>query len=714
MVAILYKFCNIALIMQSIITYYFWLFLLLLPYSMVAQQDSTFQDLPDVNQNILEDVLQNSEDDSDFDFNTAFEQLEVYLNKPLNLNKANDEDLNSLGLLNDIQIYNFLKYRNEAGSLIALEELQAIPEFDLETIQRILPYISISGDVDDYQVSIPKMMKEGTDEFFIRWSRVLQNQKGFTPLEEGQPGSRYLGDPNKLYLRYKHSYEGRLSYGFTAEKDSGEEFFKGSNKTGFDFYSAHIFLKDYRKNIKALAIGDFSASFGQGLVLYSGFGYGKSSFTTSIRRNSRVLRPYTSVNETSFLRGIGGTFAFGDQIEFTVFVSFNKRDGNALVPDTLDTESDILFFTSLQNSGLHRTPNEIADEKIIGHLSSGGSLKYKFSNGHIALNALHDRFSQTLQRNPQLYNQFYFNGDRLNNLSLDYAYVFQNFNFFGETAISDNGGWATLNGLLLGLDTKVDLAILHRHFQRDYQAIIANPFSEGSGARNESGIYLGLLFKLNRHWQLSGYFDMYRFPWLRFGVDAPSMGTDLLGRITYTRRRDMTLYMQLRYEAKDIHEPQNDTKADVLVPGELFQARLHFSKKISPAIELRSRLDVGFVNDQVNEPLRGLILYQDFIYKPKFLPFSFNTRFAVFDTDGYAVRYYAYENDLLYTFSIPAYYNEGTRFYFNLRYRPNRNLTLEARYAQTYWSNQDTFGSGLEEVNGQRRSEVKVQLRYKW
>ena len=515
-------------------------------------------------------------------------------------------------------------------------------------------------------------------------------------------------------MRYRHTYEGYLSYGVTAEKDSGEEFFKGSNKAGFDFYSAHLFLKNYRKNIKAIAIGDYAVNMGQGLVLYSGFGYGKSAFTTSIKRNSRVLRPYTSVNETSFLRGIGATFAFGDHIEWTAFGSYNKRDGNSLVPDTLDADSDVLIFTSLQNSGLHRTVNEIEDEKIIGHWSVGSNLKYRFSNGHIALNTLYDQFDQSLERSPQLYNQFYFNGDRLLNLSLDYSVIFQNFNFFGETAMSDNGGLATLNGLLLGLDRKVDLAILHRYFQRDYQAIIANPFSEGSGGRNELGFYLGFLFKPSRKWEISTYFDMYRFPWLRFQVDSPSKGTDFLGRLTYTPKRGIKAYLQLRYEVKEIHQPQNITKADILVPGELFQARLHFSKKVSPAIEWRSRLDVGLVNDQVNDPLRGVVLYQDLSYRPSFSPFSFSTRFAIFDTDGYAVRYYAYENDLLYTFSIPAYYNQGTRFYLNVRYRSNSNLTLEARYAQTYWSNQSIFGSGLEEINGQRRSDVKVQLRYKW
>ena len=43
-----------------------------------------------------------------------------------------------------------------------------------------------------------------------------------------------------------------------------------------------------------------------------------------------------------------------------------------------------------------------------------------------------------------------------------------------------------------------------------------------------------------------------------------------------------------------------------------------------------------------------------------------------------------------------------------------RNLTLEARIAQTYWRDRDTIGSGLEEVLGPRRTEVGAQVKYRF
>ena len=59
---------------------------------------------------------------------------------------------------------------------------------------------------------------------------------------------------------------------FTGEKDAGEEFFQGSQKNGFDFYSAHLFVQGFG-TIKQLAIGDFQAQFGQGLTFWSGLAF---------------------------------------------------------------------------------------------------------------------------------------------------------------------------------------------------------------------------------------------------------------------------------------------------------------------------------------------------------------------------------------------------------------------------------------------------------
>lgn len=681
------------------------------PLLIAAQIDTIPPSDPVENEDLIEDFIQNTDEEADFDFNTAFENLQTYVKNPVNLNTATRYDLEELFFLTDIQIQSLLTYREQLGELISIYELQAIPNFDLKTIQNILPFVAVRNDVDDLHIGLKDLLFKGRNEVYLRWSRILEEQKGFTKLPEGETGSRYLGDQNKYYFRFRHFYENKLSYGFTAEKDPGEPFFEGNNKNGFDFYSAHFYLKDYNQTIKSLALGDYSVSFGQGLILYSGFGSGKSASITNIKRNRRTIKPFTSVNESNFFRGAATTLGFGKNIEFTALASFRGRDGNLLDPSLIDNEPEIQSFTSFQLSGFHRTEAEIADKNALQDFTFGGSLKFQKSNWHIALNALHTKLDKSLQINNLPYNRYYFSGNQLTNVSMDYSYVFQNFNLFGETAMSDNGRFATINGLLIGLDRKVDLAILHRYFPKDYQALNPNPFAESGGAKNESGLYTGVVIKPNEHWQLGGYFDIYQHPWLRFNADAPSKGHEYRARLTYFIKRKLTVYLEARNEIKEINQPENTSKFDQLVNSRLFQTKLNISYNTSKSLELRTRIHYGIYDDGTNEPFKGYMIFQDLIFKPKKLPFSFTTRYAIFDTDAYGIRFYTYENDLLYTFSVPSFYGRGTRFYFNLRYRGIKNITLEARFAQTYFADREAIGSGLDEISGSTKSEVKVQMK---
>jgi len=670
--------------------------------------------LPAASLEAIEDFMLQSDAAGIFDFNTLFEQLEGYLLRPLDLNRADEADLHSLGLLTDIQVFQLLLHRQQAGDLLVIYELQAIPGFDASTIKRILPFVAVNGDLDDFQMALPQMLADGKRVLYLRWNRILERQIGY--LGSDQTGTNlYEGSPDQLYLRYRHSYYNRLSYGLTAEKDRGEAFFAGSNPQGFDYYSTHFFLKDYRSWLKAVAIGDFQVSFGQGLIQFSGFGYGKSTQATTIKRSGPVIRPYSSVNEALFMRGAGVELAPAPFLDIALFASSRRRDGNLITAlDTQGNEQEGAAISAFNNLGLHRTPAEIADERAIRQRTLGGRVRLHRNGTHLALNLLFDELDKPLDIRDQPYNRFYFNGNRLLNTSLDYSLVYRNLNFFGETAISDQGGWATTNGLLLSLDRRVDLAVLYRNFQRDYQSLNANPLAETSGARNEVGIYLGVLLRPATNWQLSAYLDQFRFPWLRYQVAAPSGGFEYQVRLTFEQRRRLRIYLELRNESKDINAAADNRPYDYILRRSRFQMRLHIGNQVSQALELRTRVDWGFVSDEITGYSQGFTLLQDVIFRPVEFPLAFSLRYALFDTQSYAIRFYHFENNLLNTFQIPAYYNRGSRAYLNVRYRPGPRLSLEARIAQTYWPGAERIGAGLEQVQGPARTELSAQIRYRF
>lgn len=670
---------------------------------------------PFQNQNRIEEVVEQIGEEGDFDFNTSFEHLEHFQAHPLNLNKVTALELADLGLLSPLQIQAFMQYRAEAGALISIYELQAIPKFDLVSIRRILPYVTIRTDLNILKTNVLKMLTTGKNDLYVRYQRILETKKGFQPLAEGETASRYLGDPNRLYIRYKHHYENRLSYGITMEKDAGEEFFTGSNKQGFDFYSAHFYAKDLSTVIKTVTLGDFEAKLGQGLILWSGFGFGKGANVMNVKRTGRTLKAYTAANEASFLRGGGVTLRLGKSLETTILASYRNQDATISILDTLEAEPQVLEVSTLQLSGLHRTSTEVSNENAINQFTTGGQVKYLVNNGkngHIGINGTFTQLDAPLGISDNLYKKFRFSGDRLLNYSLDYTFIFKNFHFFGETAQSDNGGLATLNGLLLALHRRVDMVVVQRHFQKNYQTLFGNTFSETSGVNNESGTYIGLEMRPNYHWKISMYFDMWRHPWLRFNVDAPSTGEEYLMQIDYRPSKKTLFQVRFRNEIKEKNAVGNTTPIDFLVPQTRTQTRFHFAHKISKNLELRSRVEWSIFNDGISNRSNGYLVYQDILYKQHNI--SGNLRFALFDTDDFNSRIYAYENDVLYAFSIPAYFYKGNRFYMNLRYRLTPQLLIEGRFAQTRMTNRATISSGLEEIQGNTRSEVKLQVRYKF
>lgn len=621
---------------------------------------------------LLENFFRDNEQASETDAQLFLEYLENLRQRPLNLNLASREDLTALHLLHEIQIENFLNYRNTLGPLLNSFELQAVPGWELADIRRILPFAGFSTDLDTRNVSLWSGLYKGENEVIMRWGRP--DPPRYTTAVEGQP--------NAWALRYRHTFDNRLRYGFTAENDPGEAFFNKSNSQGFDFYSAHLFVEKLNKTVESLALGDYSARLGQGLLLQTGFSPGKSAETSSVARGGRKLRPYAAFGEAFFLRGAATTLQLGKNWELTALFSIRRRDANVLAPqDTIEQEFPEIVFTSLQTSGLHRSDAEIADEKQIREWLGGASVTRIWKNGQISANGLFLQYDKPWQPSLAPYRQFVFTGNQLTGASIDYFWRQRNWYAFGEFARSDNGGMAAINGVLFAAQRHVTLALVHRNLGRDYQSVYAAPFAETTGASNEQGLYLGADVRFGRKWQINSYVDIWKHPWLRFGVNAPSTGSEYLGRVTWTPQRGVSLYALWQLEIK---ERNSDIEGlNGLVDNKRSRLRLHASYKVTPGIELRSRVEWSRFEKGLPGPANGFLAYQEAVIRPLGAPVSASLRYAIFDTEDYDSRIYTYENDLFSAISIPGFAGRGSRYFLNLSWRVNKWLRLETRYEQT-------------------------------
>ncbi len=406
----------------------------------------------------IEDIATTADESTDF--SEIADQLKYFSEHPFNLNSTTKNELLQLNMLTDLQIENLLKHIKQNGKLITLEELQSIDGFDQITINNILPYVEIRSVEAGSSSALSEMFINGTHQVLIRTQRILEDQAGFIPPEGdslAQPD--YPGSPWKLYARYRFTYLRKIGWGITMEKDQGEEFFTGTQKS-FDFISAHAFIRDLGP-VKMIAIGDYQLNYGQGLTLWTGQSYGKSGDIMGIKKNAPGIYPYSSVNEVFFKRGAAVSIG-SNRLKADIF--YSNRDLDANLTDTLD---QIEQFSSFQESGYHRTESELADKNAINEKLFGGHLNYHSNNFNLGITGVHTKYDKSLLQAPALYNQFYFNGSELTNLGADYNFQWRNFNFFGEIARSDNGTFAYLNGALISLDPRIAISFLNRNYPRD-------------------------------------------------------------------------------------------------------------------------------------------------------------------------------------------------------------------------------------------------------
>jgi len=633
---------------------------------------------------------------------------------PIDLNGDQVEVLIELQLLAPVHIHALYTYREVNGDLISIYELQAVPYFDIETIRKILPYVSVNLNSSASRLTLKEKLRQGSNELMLRWGQILEKQPAYDPTSSI---TQFKGNKSRLYFRYRFQIPGIFYIGLTGEKDPGEELFKGSNPYGFDFYSYHIYVKEYKSWLPSIAIGDYSIVMGHGLIINSGFTLGKSALTTRLINARRTLRPYTSVGEHAFFRGVALEIKPIKNISATFFYSRKKGDASVRIDTITDDNGTLQIikrFSSLQASGNHRSDSELTNRNQVRQITSGGSIRFRKHQFGIALNLVHRSFDMTLEPNRTINTLNRFGGHHLTNVSLSYHYSIRNLYFFGETAIGQNKVFSSVNGFLVALDKKLDIALLTRIIPANYQHFEARAFGESSSAENETGIYLGTEIRPIENWTINAYVDIWKHKHPRFNVDGPGQGNEQLLRITYHKRHHSTFYIQYRHETKDKNSSASDLRIDQVVPHKRQYLRIHFSHKVGDGIELRNRIEFSFYQEESQQTKKGVLIYQDVIYKPIETPFTFTGRIAFFDTDDYLSRIYAYENDLSYQFSVPAYTYRGVRYYLNLRYSGLRNITVEGRIAQLRLYDRDEIGSGNLKIDGNTKTEVKVQVRVRF
>lgn len=611
--------------MSSLRRFYFFLFLLV-SFSMLSADYASDLD-PIVP--ILEPLV---EENPDLDVESVEEKLRELLEHPIDLNRTSTGELEQLLWLTPEQIDNILLYAYY-HPFESVYELRLVPGLSAYDVQLLAPFVIVAPrEVKDTR-TVRGLFSHASHELHLR--------------ADARSLTTFQGDPFYGYFKYKCNAGNKVLFGVTFKRDVAEIPNKHSR------YGAFAELHDVGP-LSTLVVGDYRASFGYGLVINSALPLGKSTYATRLGLSETGIKKYNGCSD-DFLRGVGATVD--------------------LLP-----KGDVKTGQKLQLSAFYscRLPDSIARQV------AGANLSYTYRRLRVGMTAMEYWVTDSLPFRNTYYNTHYFRGKRQFSGSVNAQYMFRHVTLLAEAATSQNTSWggALLTGARVTPMSDLSLLMLYRYYSLYYDPVLASTFSETTRPNDEQGAYLGADIRLVRNWLFSAYTDFFFFSGPKYTIRVPSWGYDILAEADFVPSERFSLLLRSRSKRKG--------------EKDLYSLRFQVNNKWHDW-SLRTEVDgnICVTRPDEDEPVKayhqlpatyGIALYEQVEYRLPVLPMVFQLRVGGFYIPNWNNRIYAYENDVLYAFSIPATYGKGVRAYLNWRYAVTDKLSLYLRVSDTWYA----------------------------
>ncbi len=603
------------------------------------------------------------------------ELLDDLAENPVQVNSADVSEISRLFFLTGFQVKALADYVTLNGPVQSLYELANIPGFDRESAVQVFPFITLAG-------------ARSGEPLTGGWTNTLLTN--FSVRTQADNAS-YPGPSFKLLSKYKFS-SGKISGGLILEKDAGEKFLSGS-PTIPDFLSANLVYTG-QGFFRKIIIGDFSARFGQGTNLNTGFRTSLPVTNAGFILSRDEIKSYTSTDENNFFRGIAVATAM-NRMALTVFASGNRID--ATTGSTTGSSPDHII--SFYRGGLHNTESLLSKKDAVKETCYGINLSYNLRNTKVGVTFSEVRFSLPVMTDATKPEDIFDPAGKIYRTgSVYYNHIFRRIHFSGEYSLNGNMRSAFVQSLALRPSDRLTISVIYRDYSPGYFSFHSGGPGSSSSTSNARGLYGSFTLELARRLFLSAGCDSEHYPWLRYRCSAPSHGIREEVKLKYMPANNLTLegiysHRQSMYNMPDYNGIPVQYKASYNnIRGVVIYSPLQY-------LTLRSRIDYKMSFPKESS---GTLLLQDIVCRFRRVPVSFWFRFCVFNTADWDSRLYTYENDLLYSFSIPALYGKGSRSYLMIKWEIREFAVLRIKYGIT------SKTEGPEKVTSSE--ELKIQL----
>lgn len=647
----------------------------------IAQQSMTWEE--------CFEQLYSESDVTESEKEEAFAILSELAEHPLDLNTATREDLERIPFLNAQQIEDIQAYVYQYHGMRTLGELSMIESLDFQRRQ-LLSYFVYLSPVNDNKPfpSLKEILNKGRHTLLFTCKAPFYQRKGDI--------NGYLGYPYKHSFRYNFHYNDYFQIGLIGAQDAGEPFFSNKNKFGYDHYSFYIQLRKLGK-IRNLVLGRYKLSFGQGLVINNTLSFGKYTALSTLGRQTNGIRVYSSRSSINYLQGAAATIELAHNLDLTTFLSYRTIDA------TLTSNGEI---KTILNTGYHRTAKEMERKDNASQFTTGGNLNWRCGRLTLGLTALFTHFDKALNPKTDLYYRRYApSGNDFWNVGINYSYMRKRWSLAGETATCNGGTLATINNISVQVKSNLSLLAMQRYYRYDYTGLFAYGFAEGGKIQNENGLLLGTNWEIKHGLSLVAYTDYSYFSHPRFGSHTASRTWDNVLNIYYTHKVwSLCAGYKLKLREKD------DFNKTALINEITQRGRLILNYKAKTWVS-KTQFDISACHNFSNSI--GYMASENVTWLPNSW-LQLTALLGYFHTDDFASRIYIYERRPLYSFSFPSFYGIGLHYALFARADLSSNLALILQSSTTSYFDRDKISSGLQQINGSTKSDLELQMRWKF
>ena len=624
---------------------------------------------------IEEEILESEEETVD-QIELA-EQLEWLRKHPINLNTADFTTLIRIPLLLPQQAQAILAYRNQLGSFQSLSQLNAIPDLPSDFLEQISPYVRVTAAATRWQVPLHF-------ETRTRIKRQVETPPEFT---EG----KYFNTPEKVYQRVLINHRDQLTAGVLLERDSGER-----RLNDFQSYFLHFPYLPFQSE---LIVGNYTVEIAQGLIQSGAFGNGLSSNPTqAIVKHRRRIKPYRSVSESKSL--YGGAWQL-NRPHFTGLLLASQTRYDA-AKDASGT------VTSFDESGLHRTPTEIAKKDQIQEKRWGGSINViPWPAFQVGATYTISKFNQWVDLSEPIRKRFAFRGQQQELWGLDFNLLVNQLNIFGEWARTPTGESAAQIGAILSF-SGLTTTFLFRQYGQQFYNFHGQSFGSFSATpANQKGFYSGISYQINRKTSLKAYFDFYRTPWRTYFETMPIESQKAFVQIFH--KLDKSWWITIQWRGKTITKNSDLQRTQSL--------RWQLDYRLSDRFLIRNRLEKKWTkivhpalwhqSDTSSE--EGWSVYQNLIIKPR-SNLSIYTRLGFFDVPTFDTRIFVFENDVPGVMTNRMLFGRGSRWYLLIKYDWFEWLNFALKLTNNFYEDASTNGNSADESNANSINEISLLI----